>query len=125
MYGAGWELEKGCPWAYTYIRPATDKEKQLLFDAMAKAGKRWNAEKKCVEDTPKPYEFKEGEPVLVRDGRKHCWRLRAFEEKSEDPGYPYKVIFDATFTNYRYCIPYNEETMHLLGTTEDYEEGKR
>ena len=48
------------------LRPATDEEKQMLFDALEKKGGRWNAEKKVVEDIPKPYEFKKGEPVLVR-----------------------------------------------------------
>lgn len=32
------------------FRPATDFEKQLLFDALAEQNKRWNAEKKVVED---------------------------------------------------------------------------
>lgn len=35
------------------LRPATDEEKQRLFDALAKAGKRWNAEEKRVEDLPR------------------------------------------------------------------------
>lgn len=34
-------------------RYATDSEKQRLFDALTKAGKRWNAEKKCIEDLPR------------------------------------------------------------------------
>ena len=36
-----------------YIRPATEAEKQRLFDALAKKGKRWNADKKCIEDLPR------------------------------------------------------------------------
>lgn len=41
--------EKG--WGYTSeYRLATEAEKQRLFDALAKQGKRWNAEKKCIED---------------------------------------------------------------------------
>ena len=32
------------------LRPATEAEKQRLFDALAKEGKLWNAEKKCIED---------------------------------------------------------------------------
>lgn len=40
-------------------RPATEDEKQRLFDAMANEGKRWNAEKKAVEDIPKPEWYKE------------------------------------------------------------------
>ena len=33
---------------------ATPKEAKPLFDALAKGGKRWNAEKMCIEDMPKP-----------------------------------------------------------------------
>ena len=29
------------------------EENQLLFDALAKEGKRWNADKKCIEDLPR------------------------------------------------------------------------
>ena len=36
-----------------YIRPATEAEKQRLFNALAKEGKRWNAEKKQIEDLPR------------------------------------------------------------------------
>lgn len=37
----------GIGWGYTCnYRPATEAEKQRLFDALAKQGKRWNAEKK-------------------------------------------------------------------------------
>ena len=35
------------------IRPATDFEKQLLFDALAKKGKMWDAQKKAVVDLPR------------------------------------------------------------------------
>lgn len=34
-------------------RPATDSEKQLLFDALAKEGKMWDAQKKAVVDLPR------------------------------------------------------------------------
>ena len=64
--------------AMEIVRPATEDEKQRLFDAMAKKGKRWNAEKKVVEDIPKPYEFKKGEPVLAREWIEDKWELFAF-----------------------------------------------
>ena len=104
------------------LRPATDEEKQRLFDAMAKQGKRWNAEKKVVEDIPKPYEFKKGEPVLVRTRLDDIWQIAAFAGKSDRLGFfadkgGHKGYYD-------FCIPYNERTMHLLGTTEDYKEGE-
>ena len=49
------------------FRHATEEEKQLLIDAMKKDGKRWNADKKCVEDIPKR-KFKEGDKVRIKDG---------------------------------------------------------
>lgn len=99
------------------FRPATDGEKQRLFDALAKLGKRWNAEKKCVEDIPKPYEFRKGEPVLVRDDGR-LWVLRAYIETENGFYAVTSAGTDKAF--YRYCLPYNESTMRLLGTTEDY-----
>lgn len=41
-------------WGFiSQYRPATEAEKQCLFDALAKQGKRWNAEKKQIEDLPR------------------------------------------------------------------------
>lgn len=37
----------------TGYRYATEEEKQRLFDALAKNGKRWNAEEKRIEDLPR------------------------------------------------------------------------
>lgn len=37
-------------WSTDNMRPATEEERQKLFDAMAKAGKRWNPGTKKVED---------------------------------------------------------------------------
>lgn len=42
------------------LRPATEEERKKLFDAMTKEGKRWNAEKKVVEDVR--WRAKKGEP---------------------------------------------------------------
>lgn len=104
------------------VRPATEDEKQQLFEAMANEGKLWNAEKKIVEDIPKPYEFKKGEPVLVRDDSDMIWELMAFMGIERGFYYPYRAENGHRQNKYRHCIPYNEKTMHLLGTTEDYKE---
>ena len=74
--------------AMNIIRPATDEETRRLFDVLAKDGKRWNAEKKVVEDIPKPYEFRKGEPVLVRNCG-DTWEIGIFCEKREDFQFPY------------------------------------
>lgn len=106
--------DRCCPCPYTckefyddgYRLVLTDVEKEVL------------EEKKCVEDTPKPYEFKKGEPVMVRnyDG---FWEIKVFT-KMQDGRFKYMVTTNGVDEcGYRQCIPYNEETMHLLGTTED------
>lgn len=46
-------------WLNDNVRPATDAEKQRLFDALAKKGKRWNPETKQIEDLPR-WRAKEG-----------------------------------------------------------------
>lgn len=40
-------------WFTENMRPATVEDKQRLFNALAKEGKRWNADKKCIEDLPR------------------------------------------------------------------------
>ena len=48
-------------WVKNNMRPATDSEKQRLFDALAKEGKRWNAETKQIEDLPRWRAYEKGE----------------------------------------------------------------
>ena len=107
------------------LRPATEEERQGLFDALKERGKRWNAERKVVEDIPKPYEFRKGEPVLVKDeGGKWCIGVFIQRENSFY-GYRTRPADGIGEIGYRYCLPYNERTMHLLGTAEDYKEEQR
>lgn len=90
----------------------TDIEKQIIEE-----------KKKAVEDIPKPYEFKKGEPVLVRSDYAGQWLLAAFVDRNAflQSG-EYGVTDGQRTFRSRYCIPFNEKTMHLLGTTEDYKE---
>lgn len=62
------------------LRPATDSEKQQLFDALAKKGKQWDAKKKAIVDLPKKCEFKAFDKVLVRivmttNGKQDSFRI--------------------------------------------------
>ena len=55
-------------WGYiTDFRPATEAERQRLFDALAKQGKRWNAEAKQIEDLPRWRAEKNGKYYYVND----------------------------------------------------------
>ena len=64
-------------------------------------------------------EFQPFDKVLVRNHDKYPWCPAFFGLKSDlGEQCPYKTSNGA----YRYCIPYNEKTKHLLGTTEPYTE---
>lgn len=97
------------------LRLATDSEKQQLFDALAKKGKAWDAEKKQIVDLkPKVDELKPFDKVLVRDSESDKWRANLFGYIDKD-GY-----YHCVYVNWAYCIPY-EGNEHLLGTTKDVE----
>ena len=67
-----------------YIRPATEEEKKLLIDKLAKVNKRWNEEKKCLEDVR--WRAKEGDFVYVKAGYEH---IAIFKEKVDEDMYVY------------------------------------
>ena len=53
--------------------------------------------------------------VLVRDLNGHIWVCDLFSYIKECTQFPYKCM--ASY--YKCCIPYNDETKHLLGTTDE------
>lgn len=109
-------------YAYTdNDRPATDSEKQQLFSALAKEGKRWNPDTKQIEDLPKKYELKPFDKVLAKIAG-HTWTADFFSHYDEnDEELPYVCIWYGRVTH---CIPYNDETKHLLGTTDEWKGGE-
>lgn len=102
------------------LRLATENEQQQLFSALEKKGKRWNPDTKKIEDLPKGYEFKTFDKVLVRDTYDSKWRIDFFSYYDENSSYPYRCLR----TSWAYCMPYNEETKHLLGTTDEWKGGE-
>lgn len=100
-------------------RFATDEDKQQLFDALAKEGKRWDSEKKQIVDLKPKVELKPFDKVVVRDTECSTWCADLFSHIDVD--YRYACV-GATWS---FCIPYNEETAHLLGTTDDWEGGEQ
>lgn len=101
-------------------RVATDSEKQQLFAALAKENKAWDAEKKQIVDLQKKCEFKAFDRVLVRDNSSQKWMPDMYRCYNKDEDFPY-ICFSSI---YRHCIPYNEETKHLLGTTDEWKGGE-
>ena len=62
-----------------------------------------------------PKTLKAFDMVLVRDHDSCKWRADFYSHKSDSMEYPYRCIGKA----YTYCIPYNDETKHLVGTTDE------
>ena len=112
------------------VRYATEEEKTKLFDALAKEGKRWNAEKKVIEDIkskPKKdnatykkvsdkleHKFQPFEKVLVRDSDTDKWVADLYGLENEEDQYKHWCVSGRCV----YCIPY-EGNEHLLGTTDN------
>lgn len=97
------------------IQPITETQQIILFDALEKEGKAWDAEKKQIVDIKKEHQFKPFEKVLVRDSIDDVWRASFFSHIKENDG-----RYVTTCVTWKFCIPYigNES---LVGTTKDVE----
>ncbi len=99
------------------VKYATEEEKQQLFDALAKKDKAWDAEKKMIVDlkpkwTPKPFDR-----VITRGGNNAIWTANIFSHIDRYGQY----VTIGCIGGYPYCIPYNEKTAKLIGTTNNWE----
>ena len=102
------------------ICPASDSEKQQLFNAIKREGKRWNPETKQLEDLPKKCKFEPMDYVLVKSKKDNyaVWNLYQFAYKGINMFYMVGnisfIIADCEF------LPYNDQTAHLLGTSNNW-----
>lgn len=99
------------------VKYATEEEKQQLFEALANVGKAWDAEKKAVVDlkpkwTPKPFDR-----VITRLSDDYIWTANIFSHIDRHG----KYVTIGCLSGYHHCIPYNEETAKLIGTTNNWE----
>ena len=71
----------------------------------------WYKKEKFDPKTLQPFD-----KVLVRDKDSENWMIQLFSHIIEDEvDYPYSCIINP----YRYCIPYNDYTKHLVGTKDE------
>jgi hypothetical protein len=96
------------------IQPITETQQIILFDALAKKGKAWDAEKKAIVDLKPKVELKPFDKVLVRDNKDQKWKASFFGYKDENH------FMCENGCAWFHCIPY-EGNEHLLGTTKDVE----
>ena len=121
----GLTLDMGCRMSFfkkelCNLRPATDEERQRLFDALAKENKKWDAEQKAIVNLPKKSEFKIFQKVLVRNYNGEEW-IPGFFFRIHNDGCRYILVCGEI---YKQCIPYNDHTEHLLGTTDELKGGE-
>ena len=62
--------------------------------------------------------------VLVRDTNESLWRCAFYSHKKETEDNPYKYVATSSFGSV-FCIPYNEDTKHLVGTDDEAPEFNR
>ena len=103
------------------LRLATDSEKQQLFDALEKKGKAWDAEKKKIIALKKKWTPKPFDRVITRNDDDDIWTANIFSHMDSHGEY----VTIGCVGGYIYCIPYNEETAHLLGTTDEWKGGEQ
>ena len=115
-------FEDGTERSFTYdakIRLGAIKSKEIMIYPSiylcdwSKFNAPWYKKEKFDPKTLKPFDR-----VLVSDVTTKCWRCALFSHID----YKAKLgLFKyATAENsYIYCIPYNEETKHLVGTTDE------
>ena len=103
-----------------YHTPATKEQRDALMKAINDAGYEWNAKKKElkklveVQDRFDPKTLRPYNRVIARDEENATWRATLFSHYNKDDGasYPFVTIGDI----FSVCIPYNEDTKHLVGT---------
>lgn len=66
----------------------------------------------------KQFEFKPFDKVLVRDYSNNHWQIDFYSHRAMKDNHTYYV---GMINGWKQCIPYNEQTAHLLGTTNEYE----
>lgn len=98
------------------FRYATEEEKQQLFDALAKKGKAWDAEKKQIVDLKPKCAFKPFDRVITRVNDDAIWTANIFSHIDRHG----KYVTIGCISGYHHCIPYNEETVKLIGTTDEW-----
>ena len=94
-----------------------DVKSQVILLYPSKDKQDWS-KFKVKSNKPKfdPQTLKPFEKILGRDEDNQKWNCGFFSHKNEfNDVYPYRCVG----TPYTYCIPYNEDTMYLVGTDDE------
>ena len=96
--------------------PATKEQRDVLIKAMNDAKYKWNTETNTLEKLAEPkFDPKTLQPfdkVLVRNFPVSIWQCGIFSHQHFNQYFVYN-------DTYKFCIPYNNDTKHLIGTTDE------
>lgn len=106
-----------CQKDFSTALPSTEEEKQRLFNGLAKKNKAWDSEKKAIVDLKPKWTPKSFDRVITRNAADDVWTANIFSHMDSHGEY----VTIACVGGYTYCLPYNEETAKLIGTTKDVE----
>lgn len=109
--------------AAKWARKPTDEEMKTLIATLVK-----NQDPKAKEylkrffgiEYKKEYKFEPKQWVLTRESTEDVWKLDIFSHSQWEDSEECYHYYCVGGWNYE-CIPYNEETKHLIGTSEDWE----
>lgn len=108
-------------------RLATDSEKKELLNAITRNGYIWNSNTLTLEkakfltsgkDKFNINSLKSFDKVLARDSNSNTWVCRIYSHYRNTKNYRHACVNNS----YAQCIPYNDDTKHLVGTTNDCHE---
>ena len=104
----------------SFYKESEEFARGFIVDAEEHYNGKYNPETLQVEPIKPECPFKPFDKVLVRDCKEHDWYANCFSHyRGDDKDFPYACLGN----NFRYCIPYNEHTAHLLGTKVPSTEG--
>lgn len=111
---------------YLSKRYATEEEKQQLFEALAKKGKAWDAEKKAIVDLKPKCEFKPFDRCIwkIRNCEGSIWQASFVSYVDEYGATPIGMSIDEDLVNL-IILPYNDQTKLLVGTTDEWKGGEQ
>lgn len=116
-FDASFDEEVVCDTAL-YVKVSDKGRAMFIANAEKYYRGKYNSDTLRVEQ-PVKFEcpFKPFDKVLVRDNIDEKWLLSIFGcyEDEVDKDYPYVCLNG----RYCYCIPYTEQTAHLIGTTDN------
>ena len=108
------------------VKYATEEEKQQLFEALAKKGKAWDAEKKAIVNLKPKCEFKPFDRCIwkIRNCEGSIWQASFVSYVDEYGATPIGMSIDEDLVNL-IILPYNDQTKLLVGTTDEWEGGEQ